>query len=245
MLRALEGQGRIQVLSNPSVMAANNQAARIQVGENIGRASSSSLSSGGTQQTTVEYKDIGVILEVTPSINPDGFVRMIIAPSITDLTTRTTQVTEDLSVPVLTKRMATTTVTVRDGQTIVIGGLIQDTYELRTRKVPFLGDIPLLGFIFRSEQEDTEKTELLVVLTPHVISSPTQYARVDEITQREINRLSVTPQEREGLRTGFLVPEKGSWRERLKKSVTIEQAPQAAPTPAEPTEPETDTGVRP
>ncbi len=233
LLKALEAQGRIQVLSNPSVMAANNQPAHIQVGENIGRASSQSLSSGGTQQTLVEFLDIGVILDVTPSINPDGFVRMTIAPSITDLTNRNTQVSEDLSVPILTKREATTTVTVRDGQTIVLGGLIQDTYESRQQKVPLLGDIPLLGLLFRSELEETTKIELLIVLTPHVIISPTQFARVDELTHRQIGRMSLTPDEQQGLETGFLVPETLSWKERAK------QARQQAPEEEPKAEPET------
>jgi type II secretion system protein D len=229
LLRALEAQGRIQVLSNPSVMAANNQPAHIQVGENIGRASSQSLSSGGTQQTLVEFLDIGVILDVTPSINPDGFVRMTIAPSITDLTNRNTQVSEDLSVPILTKRETTTTVTVRDGQTIVIGGLIQDTYEARKQKVPILGDIPLLGLLFRSEFEETSKIELLIVLTPHVIISPTQFARVDELTGREIGRMSLTPQERQGLKTGLLVPETVSWKERARQAGKEDVGPEPDP----------------
>ena len=200
LLRALDAQGRLQVLSNPSVMAANNQPARIQVGENIGRASSSALTEGGVQQTNVVFDDIGVILEVTPSINPDGFVRMVITPEITDLTNRTTQVTEDLAVPILTKRTATTTVTVRDGQTIVIGGLISDEFEHRIRKVPLLGDIPILGKLFRSEFETLTTTEFLIVLTPHVITSPAELARVQEITRGEIDRLSLTEKEMEGVR---------------------------------------------
>jgi len=211
LLKALESQGRLQVLSNPSVMAANNQPAHIQVGENIGRAESQSLSDGGTQQTGVRFDDIGVILDVTPSINPDGFVRMIIEQSITDLTNRTTQISEDLEVQILTKREATTTVTVRDGQTIVIGGLISDTFELRENKVPILGDIPLIGFLFRSEFEESAKTELLIVLTPHVITSPAEEARVREITEAEIDRLTVSEQEKERLRRSRVIPQ-GSQR---------------------------------
>ncbi|MHC4416411.1 MAG: secretin N-terminal domain-containing protein [Planctomycetota bacterium] len=204
LLRALESQGRLQVLSNPSVMAANNQPARIQIGENIGRASSSRLSEGGVQQTDVEFEDIGVILDVTPSINPDGFVRMVITPEITDLTNRTTQITEDLEVQILTKRTATTTVTVRDGQTIVIGGLISDQWEQRVRKVPLLGDVPVLGKLFRSEFEDSTTTELLIVLTPHVITSPAELNRVRELTDGEIDRLSLSPREKDGLRRSRL-----------------------------------------
>ncbi len=206
ILRALQAQGRLQVLSNPSVMAANNKLARIQVGENIGRASSSALSEGGTQQTNVDYLDIGVILEVTPSINPDGFVRMTIMPEITDLTNRTTQVTEDLAVPVLTKRTATTTVTVRDGQTIVLGGLISDEFEKRIRKVPLLGDLPLLGILFRSEFQQGTTTELLIVLTPHVITSPADTDRVRDLTEEQIDRLSLTEQERESMRKSTVTP---------------------------------------
>jgi general secretion pathway protein D len=188
-------------------MAANNQPAHIQVGENIGRAESQSLSDGGTQQTGVRFDDIGVILDVTPSINPDGFVRMLIEPSITDLTNRTTQVSEDLEVQILTKREATTTVTVRDGQTIVIGGLISDQYELRENKVPILGDIPLLGLLFRSEFEESTKTELLIVLTPHVITSPAEEARVRSITEGEIERLSVPEEQKERLRRSRVIPQ--------------------------------------
>jgi type II secretion system protein D len=212
LIRALNAQGRFQVLSNPSVMAANNQPARIQVGENIGRATSSRLSDGGTQQTDVEFIDIGVILEVTPSINPDGYVRMTITPEITDLTNRSTQVTEDLEVPILTKRIATTTVTVRDGQTIVIGGLIEDQYEERVRKVPLLGDIPLIGKIFRNEFEQTSTTELLIVLTPHVVTSPAEAARVRELTEGEIDRLSLSEKEKRGLRRSRLDDEARTFR---------------------------------
>ncbi len=219
LLKALESQGRVQVLSNPSVMAANNQPARIQVGEEIGRASSSSISSGGTSQTIVEYLDIGVILNVTPSINPDGFVRMTITPEITDLTNETTQVTEDLAVPILTKRTAETTVTVRDGQTIVLGGLIQDLYELRQNKVPILGDIPLLGLLFQSEFEESRKIELLIVLTPHVVTSPAHFARIDELTHRELNRMSLTEKEKESLRHSYLEPEERTWKERVKDDI--------------------------
>ena len=204
LLRALESQGRLQVLSNPSIMAANNQPAMIQVGENIGRPISTSLSDGGVRQTDVQFEDIGVILKVTPLINPDGFVRLTIEPSVTDLTNRTTQISEDLEVPILTKRTVTTTVTVRDGQTIVIGGLISDQYEKRLRKVPFLGDIPLLGALFRSELEETTKTELLIVITPHVITSPADLSRVRDLTDQEIDRFSLTLRERRALRRSRL-----------------------------------------
>lgn len=204
LIRALQAQGRLQVLSNPSIMAANNELARIQVGENIGRPSGTTTTDGGSQRTEVAFVDTGVILNVTPSINPDGFVRMKIIPEITDVTNRSTQVSEGLEVPVLTKRLADTTITVMDGQTIVLGGLISDRFEQRRSKVPFLGDMPLVGGLFRSESQQSRKTELLIVLTPHVITSPSQLRRTGMITEAEINRLSVPEAVKQQIREGAI-----------------------------------------
>ncbi len=185
-------------------MAANNSPARIQVGETAYLPSYTAISDTGQVSTTLEKSDLGVILEVTPSINPDGFVRMNITPEISNLSQRTTQISEDFNSPIITRREADTTVTVMDGQTIVIGGLISDRFERRDRKVPFFGDLPLVGPLFRSNTEETAKTELLIVLTPQVTASPAHFDRVDEITQREIDRLSLPENVKEQIRKGQL-----------------------------------------
>jgi type II secretion system protein D len=204
LIRAIQSQGRLQVLSNPSIMAANNASARIQVGETLRLPSITTISDTGQVASAVEKEDIGVILEVTPSINPDGFVRMTIMPEISNLSARTTQISEDFESPIITRRTADTTVTVHDGQTIVIGGLISDRFEKRDRMVPFLGELPFIGPLFRSNSEETAKTELLIVLTPHVIESPTNFDRVDFITDREIDRLTVPPEVKESIRRGII-----------------------------------------
>jgi type II secretion system protein D len=204
LVRALKAQGRLQVLSNPSIMAANNSPARIQVGETVRLPAYTAISDTGQTSTTLEKEELGVILQVTPSINPDGFVRMDINPEISNLSQRTTQVSEDFSSPIITRRNADTTVTVMDGQTIVIGGLISDRFERRDRKVPFFGDLPLVGPLFRSNTEETAKTELLIVLTPHVIDSPAHFDRVDEVTLHEIDRLSLPENVKEQIRQGQL-----------------------------------------
>jgi type II secretion system protein D len=204
LIRALKAQGRLQVLSNPSIMAASNAKARIQVGETLRLPTSTSISDGGRTSSTIEKEDVGVILEVTPSINPDGFVRMDIKPEISSLSARTTQISEDFESPVITRRTADTTVTVHDGQTIVLGGLISDRFERRDRMVPLLGELPVIGAMFRSETEETAKTELLIVLTPHVIGSPTEFARVKHITDREIERLSVPEEVKQSIRKNLL-----------------------------------------
>ena len=200
LIRALQSQGRLQVLSNPSIMAANNESARIQVGETI-RVPESISFDLGSQQSSVIPEDTGVILEVTPSINPDGFVRMDINPEISELSSETIQISEDFETPIITRRNADTTVTVKDGQTIVIGGLISDRYEKRDNKVPFFGDLPLVGPLFRSENETSSKTELLIVLTPHVIHSPTE---VEFLTNEEIDRLSLSEEVKAQIRRGRL-----------------------------------------
>ncbi|UCD76487.1 MAG: hypothetical protein JSV91_06095 [Phycisphaerales bacterium] len=204
LIKALQSQGRVQLLSNPSVMAANNEPARIQVGETISVITSSSVSESGQATSTIGPEDTGVILEVTPSINPDGFVRMSVSPSISNLSDRTTQISENFEAPIITKRTADTTVTVYDGQTVVIGGLIADRFERRDRKVPFFGDIPLIGALFRSHNETTVKTELLIVLTPHVIESPAELEVVDELTDLEIDRLTVPEHIKEQIRRSSL-----------------------------------------
>lgn len=203
LIRAMQSQGRLQVLSNPTVMAVNNEPARIQVGETIRLPESTSFDQG-SQQSSVVPEDIGVILDVTPSINPDGFVRMVIKPEISELSARTTQISEDFESPIITRRTASTTVTVKDGQTIIIGGLISDRYERRDRKVPVLGDFPLIGPLFRSETVNTAKTELLIVLTPHVVTSPAEIGRVrsGELTNEEIDRLSLPEEVKEQIRNG-------------------------------------------
>ncbi len=171
LLNALQSQNRVELLSNPSVMVANNTQGRIQVGDTVRLPSSVSFNSVG-QQSAVTPEEVGVILQVTPSINPDGFVRMKIEPEISRISKESTKISENFQSPIINRRRATTTVTVKDGQTVVIGGLIQDRFERVERKIPFLGDIPIIGPLFRNKSESASKTELLIVLTPHVVTNP-------------------------------------------------------------------------
>jgi type II secretory pathway component GspD/PulD (secretin) len=165
-----------------------------------------SFSSAG-QQSSVTPEDIGIILTVKPSINPEGFVRMQIEPEISRLSLQTTQISENFNSPVVTRRRATTTVTVKDGQTVVIGGLISDRFERVDRKVPLLGDIPLVGSLFRQYRENSSKTELLIVLTPHVVRSPTENAggtTATGLTEQGVDSLSLPASLLEQIRRGQL-----------------------------------------
>jgi type II secretory pathway component GspD/PulD (secretin) len=205
LINALASQSRVQVLSNPSVMVENNSEGFIQVGETVRLPDAVSFSSAG-QQSSVTPEDIGILLRVTPSINPEGFVRMVIEPEISRLSLQTTQISENFNSPIVTRRKANTTVTVKDGQTVVIGGLISDRFERVDKKIPLLGDIPLVGALFRQFQENSSKTELLIVLTPHVVRSPAQGGgdAAGALSEQGIRKLTLPPELLEQIRSGEL-----------------------------------------
>jgi len=207
LINALQTQNRVQVLSNPSVMVANNSEGFIQVGQTVRLPDSVAFSAAG-QQSAVTPSEIGVILRVIPTINPEGFVRMEIEPEISRLSRQTVQISEDFQSPIIDRRRANTTVTVRDGQTVVIGGLISDRYEEIEKKVPFLGDIPLIGLLFRNRSQAVEQTELLIVLTPHVITTgtdgPVRQDRAGAVSGQQIDKLNLDPVLIEQIRRGEL-----------------------------------------
>jgi type II secretion system protein D len=192
LVRALEVQGKLQVLSRPEVMVNNNKTASIQVGDNIAVATGSERTPQGSTRADVRREDVGIILEVTPRISNDGFVQMDIAPKISSLTARTTQVSEDFSAPVINQRTLKTTVNVKDGQSVVIGGLIQSSEEDRRTKVPGLGDIPIIGPAFRTTKKSNVKTELLVILTPRVVpgAGPDWETRIRKLNDDALNNIT-------------------------------------------------------
>lgn len=183
-LRALSEVGKLDVLSRPYILASDNQEATISVGQEVPFINQSRTTETGQTINTVTYEDIGIILNVTPHINPDGLVILDVSPEISELTGTTVQVSETTSLPVYAKRTATSRVGILDGQTIVIGGLVQDNKTETIRKVPVLGDIPLLGWFFRRTQDKVSKTELLIFLTPHVALKPEHLEAMSEDEQK-------------------------------------------------------------
>ena len=170
LLRALQSDGSLEVLSRPTVMVQNNQQANITIGDQVPFLRGSNVSDSGQVNSTVEYEDVGIILDVTPHINPDGYVLLEVAPEISALNSGSNvQISEGLTAPTFTNRRAETTVTVKDGETVVIGGLIQTQEDVRETKVPVLGDIPGVGPLFRATSNTRKRTELLIVLTVNVV----------------------------------------------------------------------------
>ena len=174
-LTALATKDRLNVISSPHVLASDNQEAKIDVSREIPLASGqTSVSSGSTiSETTIEYRDTGVILSVTPHINERGLVTMDISQEVSNLegTMAVGRITSESAneYPVFSKRVVKTTLTVGHGQTIAIGGLIRDQEKVETRGLPCLIDMPVVKYLTGSWKKETEKIELIVLITPRVV----------------------------------------------------------------------------
>jgi type II secretion system protein D len=169
LFRALQSEGRVEVLSRPQIMVQDGQEANIEIGEDVPTVTSVVVSTGGVVTPSVTYNGVGIKLRVLPIINPDGYVNMEIEPEISSIAQSSVSIGAGVTLPIFTKRTATTKVTVKDSETIIIGGLITSRTNDSDNRVPFAGDIPILGNLFRSQARSNTRTELLIVLTPHVI----------------------------------------------------------------------------
>ncbi|HPW91370.1 MAG: hypothetical protein KA117_08155 [Verrucomicrobia bacterium] len=182
-LRAIAQAGNAKVLSRPSILARNNQPATITVGQQVPLITGVRYDNYGNTINSVTYRDVGVILNVTPFITADGLVQMIVSPEISSVNfTATTQISAGVNAPTIDIRSADTVVVTADGQTVIIGGLINSTKARSDTKIPVLGDIPLLGNLFKRQQRSSNLNELLIFLTPHIVQAPTELAA---LTARE------------------------------------------------------------
>jgi general secretion pathway protein D len=171
-LHALATAGKLDVLSRPYILASDNQQASITVGQIVPFVTESRLDTNNNTINTVQYRDIGIILDVTPHINPDGLVILDVEPQISSFSETTVQLSPGVNSPVFQQRAASSRVGILNGQTIVIGGMMQDQKTATLQKVPLIGDVPLLGLLFQRNQVQKTKTELLIFLTPHVAQAP-------------------------------------------------------------------------
>lgn len=196
-LRAIAQSGKAKILSRPSVLARNNQPATILVGQSVPLITAVRYDTFGNAINSVQYTDVGIILRVTPFITSDGLVEMILSPEISTVSqTESVTISTGVQAPVIDKRSADTVVVTPDSQTVVIGGLIANLKTETINKIPVLGDLPLLGFAFRSKQQKDVKTELLIFLTPHIVAVPTQLAGLTA-AEKEKTGVTKTLNERE------------------------------------------------
>jgi len=186
VFQAYQKDQDVHILSTPQLMTLDNEEAEIYVGENIPYQTRSETSTINIDYSSYEYKDVGVTLRLTPQISEERFVRLNIYQEITKVVTSGESVAYR---PTTLKRTAKTTVTVKDNNTIVIGGLIGDDITNTTYQVPCLGNIPFMGWLFKYETESKEKRNLFIFITPHIIENPTEAKAIYEGKKEGINTL--------------------------------------------------------
>jgi general secretion pathway protein D len=186
LIRALKTQGRIDVLTRPQIMTLDNQQAVISIGQNVPVPTTQVISTGGLAQSGIQYVLTGINLTVVPKITPDGRVIMRVTPSISALTGDNVALSGGGQAPIFDQQLLDTTVVAADGDTVAIGGLISRTRSKDENKIPWLGDLPGVGAMFRFRAQMERKQELLVILTPHIVRSK---AEADRILAEEAHRI--------------------------------------------------------
>lgn len=185
ILRALASRSQVRVLSTPSILAANNRESRILVGNRVPFIASTRLGNDVAIDRTVQFEDVGTQLTIVPTINDDDYVSVQILQEVSTLTTQTIQ--SALNAPVISTREAATRTVIRDGQTVVIAGLIGDSRETIESGVPLLMDIPLLGAFFRRRSVSRNRSEVAIFVTPYIVRSD---ADADVIRERVRDRIN-------------------------------------------------------
>lgn len=182
LLMGLEKNTKVNILSTPRILTLDNHEAVINIGQEVPYLESTQETAGGGVLTSYNFKDVGVILTVMPRINKSDTVTMDVNQQINSLVEFTL-----FNAPVVAKREATASVTVKDGQTMIIGGIIEDNKTETINKVPILGSVPFIGKLFQREETNSEKTELMVFITPHIVRGPEE---ADDVTQAQQSELT-------------------------------------------------------
>jgi len=231
-LRALDTVGKLEILSRPYILASDNQLSSITVGQEVPFIVSSRTTETGQTVNTIQYQDIGIILNVTAHINEEGLVILDVAPEVSSLTGTTVPISENVSAPVFAKRSAQSRVGIQDGKTIVIGGLMEDRKTETEVGIPMLRKIPGLGTLFRRKQTTKAKTELLIFLTPHVAQDPSALKRMTEEEEARLRlvpgavRPKAYPEHKEGMgRRAEIVPDELTPKEKRRIDPASDELP--------------------
>ncbi|MBM3980196.1 MAG: hypothetical protein FJ304_07900 [Planctomycetes bacterium] len=177
LVRALKAQGRVEVLSRPQVQVADNQTGFMNVGQRVPIPTTSTITNG-LAQTGVSYENIGITLRVTPRVNPDGKVLMRVEPSVTSVQPGTVNLGNGLQALSFNEQAVNTTVLASDGETIILGGLITKQDAKQENGIPYMKDIPYVGALFRFRTHSVQRRELIFIMTPHIIRSEYDQARL-------------------------------------------------------------------
>lgn len=193
LIRALESNSNAQVLSRPSILAVDNQIAEITVGQIVPRPSGVTTGVTGVSQPVFADTNVGIILSVIPRITPEGKIIMELIANNSALSGASvplftnTDGSSTVSSPIINQSKATTTVKVPDGQTIVVGGMISSSDTATTRKVPWLGDLPVIGHAFRWDQNVNNRQELIIFLTPRIVRRDLDSEIIKQVEAERLN----------------------------------------------------------
>lgn len=190
ILKVLEKHSGVNILSTPHILTSNHQEATIVVADNVPYVKQSRVTefdpATPTAIRTFDFKDVGIDLKVTPHVSQGGFVRLEIDASFTKLIEGATGLSSET--PTTAQRKVTTVISIVSGTTVVIGGLIRDDKENVEKKIPLLGDIPLLGALFRVNRDRIQKTNLLLFITPHVLVDKEDLVEITRLKQQQTQK---------------------------------------------------------
>ncbi len=225
-LQALASESKLNILASPHILAADNREARIQIGQQVPIVTTETpVSTTGTTGTsisrTIQYKDTGVILKIKPLINESGLVSLDLSQEVSDYFIQALYGSE---YPVITKREATTNLVAQDGETIVIGGLIGDTFKRTKEGIPLLSQIPLIGYLFGTTKDENKRNEIIMLLTPTVVKNQDE---AKNMTNVYVHRLR-------GIKKDLRIDQL-NWFKKLGDA----KEPPPAPNPTEPVPPVT------
>jgi len=181
-IRAVEKVTDVTILANPKILAVNKQLGQVYIGKKLGYESQTTQTEVSTTQQ-VEFLDTGTKLSFRPYIGDDGYIRMDIHPKDSSGTLKANNIPDEISAELVTN------ILVRDGQTVVIGGLFRDTVTTGRTQIPLLGDLPIVGAAFRGTADQAKREEVVVLLTPHIIEEPNETqgnARAEDIRRKRI-----------------------------------------------------------
>ncbi len=192
-INMLATEGKVEVLASPHIMAANNQEARIQIGQDVPilvAQSTAVVTAPAIQTNQVEYRSVGIILGVRPQINAKGLITLEIAQEVSNVSTTRASGTVENS-PTFDVRQAKTQLITGDNQTIILGGLIREDVQRGARGIPGLRRMPLLGPLFGTETSSKRRTELIVLITPHIVTNLEEGARITREVEDRIELQSL------------------------------------------------------
>ncbi len=192
VLNTLASESKAKILSSPSLMVLNNQTASIQVGDQVPITTQQQQSTTGAANiiNSIEFRDTGVLLAVTPRVNPGGLVIMDVEQEVSNVS----PTADSTLTPTIQQRKINSTVAVQSGETVVLGGLIRENSNSSERGIPGLRDIPVLGWFFGASRDELTRTELVVLITPRAVRGASQARQVTEEFRNKMDGLKNNPE---------------------------------------------------